>query len=121
MLKLPEMNSKTTILVLAFLSAILIGAILGLPYFKEGLATPQYESTMNMDNDGANLGEPLPWTEGGSLSETLKKCKEACTKFGESCAGFTQDSDLKQCTLKSTKGNDVPANKISSFWRSVAA
>jgi hypothetical protein len=125
MLKLPVMDSKTTILVLAFLSAILIGAVLGLPYFKEGLATPQYSETAKMDNDGANLGEPLPWAEGDVSSElylknVLKTCKDACTKFGESCLGFTHDMENKQCTLKSSKGNDVPAEKIGSFWKSVA-
>jgi hypothetical protein len=128
MFTFPAMDTKTIVLLLALLSAVILGAIFGTPCYKEGLTTDDetpkpaksktvYETSMDMDNDGNNLGEPLPFEEGSILADSIEKCKEACTKFGESCVGFTQD--LKQCTLKSSKGTDTEAKAkgINGFWK----
>ena len=127
MFTFPAMDTKTIVLLLALLSAVILGAIFGTPCDQEGLSlddvTPApakaktvYAASADMDNDGANLGEPMMFEEGSILADSIIKCKEACTKFGDSCVGFTQD--LKQCTLKSSKGTDTEAKGISGYWKS---
>lgn len=126
MFAFPEIDTKTIVLVLALLSAVVLGAMFGLPYYKEGLTTDEtpkpaksktvYETSMNMDNDGEELNEPMPFEEGNTLAQSLKKCKKKCADLA-ACVGFTTNLDLKQCTLKSSKGADTEATNISGFWK----
>ena len=116
---------KKTVWVLALLAAIIV-AVMFFPY-TEGLtierknpkateAKVKYETTLNMDNDGSRLGDPLPWDKNSSLSQSLTKCKNACAGLAD-CLGFTQELDLKQCVLKSSKGTNTESATVSSFWK----
>jgi hypothetical protein len=118
-------NKNKIILAFALLTAVVLGAVFGIP--QEGLAMERknpkkteekvkYETSNNTDNNGSRLGDPLAWDKNSSLSQSLNKCKRACAGLAD-CLGFTQDLDLKQCVLRSSKGTNAESATINSFWK----
>ena len=124
MFELPD--TKTMLLVLALLSAVVIGAMFGHPYYQEGMknknknkdkpvaATSKtvFEKSLGVDNDGEDLDEPMPFAD----KNPLKACKDACIELAD-CIGFTVDQEQKQCVFKSTRGEDSEDSNMSSFWK----
>jgi hypothetical protein len=124
MFTFPEMDTKTIVLVLALLSAVVLGAMFGLPYYQEGMKNKDknkvaaaesqtvFSKSLNMDNDGEDLGDPMAFTE----KNPLKACQKACADMAD-CIGFTADKVEEQCVFKSTKGEDMENPNITGFWK----
>jgi hypothetical protein len=72
-----------------------------------------FQKILNTNNDGDEIGDPLPFTK-----KPLKACKNACAKLAD-CIGFTMDKINKECAMKSTKGKDTDATNVSLYWKQI--